>query len=148
MAYIVSWLQHPALLWRRISVLFLSTEYALALPVGSWGCVRVFSVELNREVESKGFWESCHVFSSPPTGKFQMQVLPQCGHAVHEDAPDKVSGRAALLISAIKVVAKPKWGPPQPVFALDLTFRLCLENAKQVRGRGRKNQLESPILSI
>ncbi|XP_077817494.1 protein phosphatase methylesterase 1 isoform X5 [Macaca mulatta] len=24
-------------------------------------------------------------------GKFQMQVLPQCGHAVHEDAPDKVS---------------------------------------------------------
>lgn len=25
------------------------------------------------------------------TGKFQMQVLPQCGHAVHEDVPDKVS---------------------------------------------------------
>ena len=24
-------------------------------------------------------------------GKFQMQVLPQCGHAVHEDVPDKVS---------------------------------------------------------
>lgn len=24
------------------------------------------------------------------TGKFQMQVLPQCGHAVHEDAPEKV----------------------------------------------------------
>ena len=23
-------------------------------------------------------------------GKFQMQVLPQCGHAVHEDVPDKV----------------------------------------------------------
>ncbi len=23
-------------------------------------------------------------------GKFQMQVLPQCGHAVHEDAPEKV----------------------------------------------------------
>lgn len=29
-------------------------------------------------------------FVSSP-GKFQMQVLPQCGHAVHEDAPDKVS---------------------------------------------------------
>lgn len=29
-------------------------------------------------------------FISSP-GKFQMQVLPQCGHAVHEDAPDKVS---------------------------------------------------------
>lgn len=24
-------------------------------------------------------------------GKFQMQVLPQCGHAVHEDAPEKVA---------------------------------------------------------
>uniref|UniRef100_A0A8C7NK14 Protein phosphatase methylesterase 1 n=1 Tax=Oncorhynchus mykiss TaxID=8022 RepID=A0A8C7NK14_ONCMY len=24
-------------------------------------------------------------------GKFQMQVLPQCGHAVHEDAPEKVT---------------------------------------------------------
>lgn len=24
-------------------------------------------------------------------GKFQMQVLPECGHAVHEDVPDKVS---------------------------------------------------------
>ncbi|KAG8522835.1 Protein phosphatase methylesterase 1, partial [Galemys pyrenaicus] len=26
-------------------------------------------------------------------GKFQMQVLPQCGHAVHEDAPDKQVSR-------------------------------------------------------
>ncbi|XP_006815441.1 protein phosphatase methylesterase 1-like, partial [Saccoglossus kowalevskii] len=24
-------------------------------------------------------------------GKFQMQVLPQCGHSVHEDAPEKVA---------------------------------------------------------
>jgi len=24
-------------------------------------------------------------------GKFQMQVLPRCGHCVHEDAPDKVA---------------------------------------------------------
>jgi protein phosphatase methylesterase 1 len=24
-------------------------------------------------------------------GKFQMQILPQAGHAVHEDVPDKVS---------------------------------------------------------
>lgn len=31
-----------------------------------------------------------HVFYLT-TGKFQMQVLPQCGHAVHEDAPEKVS---------------------------------------------------------
>ena len=27
-----------------------------------------------------------------------MQVLPQCGHAVHEDAPDKVS----LVLDACK----------------------------------------------
>ena len=26
-------------------------------------------------------------------GKFQMQVLSGCGHAVHEDVPDKVSMR-------------------------------------------------------
>ncbi len=32
-------------------------------------------------------WSHC---LSP--GKFQMQVLPQCGHAVHEDAPEKVRG--------------------------------------------------------
>ena len=24
-------------------------------------------------------------------GKFQMQILPQAGHAIHEDVPDKVS---------------------------------------------------------
>ncbi|KAJ8403633.1 hypothetical protein AAFF_G00349590 [Aldrovandia affinis] len=24
-------------------------------------------------------------------GKFMMQVLPPCGHAVHEDMPDKVA---------------------------------------------------------
>lgn len=27
-----------------------------------------------------------------------MQVLPQCGHAVHEDAPDKVSPTAGLKL--------------------------------------------------
>ena len=27
---------------------------------------------------------------SSVSGKFQMQVLSGCGHAVHEDAPDKV----------------------------------------------------------
>ena len=25
------------------------------------------------------------------SGKFQMQVLPQAGHAVHEDVPERVS---------------------------------------------------------
>jgi protein phosphatase methylesterase 1 len=28
-------------------------------------------------------------------GKFQMQILPLCGHAVHEDAPEEVSDALA-----------------------------------------------------
>uniref|UniRef100_A0A8D2N5G6 Protein phosphatase methylesterase 1 n=1 Tax=Zonotrichia albicollis TaxID=44394 RepID=A0A8D2N5G6_ZONAL len=32
------------------------------------------------------------------TWKFQMQVLPQCGHAVHEDAPDKVAEAVATFL--------------------------------------------------
>lgn len=31
-------------------------------------------------------------------GKFQMQVLPQCGHAVHEDVPDKVADAVATFM--------------------------------------------------
>ena len=31
-------------------------------------------------------------------GKFQMQVLPQSGHAVHEDAPDKVAESVANFL--------------------------------------------------
>jgi len=31
-------------------------------------------------------------------GKFQMQVLPQSGHAVHEDAPDKVAESVATFL--------------------------------------------------
>ncbi|XP_076343764.1 protein phosphatase methylesterase 1 isoform X2 [Tachypleus tridentatus] len=31
-------------------------------------------------------------------GKFQMQVLPQCGHAVHEDVPDKVAEAIATFM--------------------------------------------------
>ena len=40
-------------------------------------------------------------------GKFQMMVLPQSGHAVHEDHPDKVEFCALLLVVAIiiRVVA-------------------------------------------
>lgn len=36
-------------------------------------------------------------------GKFQMQVLPQCGHAVHEDSPDKVADVLATFIVRHKV---------------------------------------------
>lgn len=35
------------------------------------------------------------------TGKFQMQVLPQCGHAVHEDAPEKVRRTPACCVLSI-----------------------------------------------
>lgn len=31
-------------------------------------------------------------------GKFQMQVLPQCGHAVHEDSPDEVAEALATFV--------------------------------------------------
>ncbi|XP_059382388.1 protein phosphatase methylesterase 1-like [Carassius carassius] len=31
-------------------------------------------------------------------GKFQMQVLPECGHAVHEDAPEKVADALATFM--------------------------------------------------
>ncbi|XP_071126223.1 protein phosphatase methylesterase 1-like [Mytilus edulis] len=36
-------------------------------------------------------------------GKFQMQVLPQCGHAVHEDSPDKVADVLATFMVRYKV---------------------------------------------
>ena len=31
-------------------------------------------------------------------GKFQMQVLPQCGHAVHEDSPAEVAEALATFV--------------------------------------------------
>ena len=31
-------------------------------------------------------------------GKFQMQILPQAGHAVHEDVPDKVADVLATFL--------------------------------------------------
>ncbi|XP_062582663.1 protein phosphatase methylesterase 1-like [Saccostrea cucullata] len=36
-------------------------------------------------------------------GKFQMQVLPQCGHAVHEDSPEKVAEALATFLVRYKV---------------------------------------------
>ena len=42
-------------------------------------------------------------------GKFQMQVLPQCGHAVHEDVPDKVADVLATFMVRHRV-AQPKEG--------------------------------------
>lgn len=40
-------------------------------------------------------------------GKFQMQVLPQCGHAVQEDTPDRVAEVLATFLLRHKLaVAK------------------------------------------
>lgn len=40
-------------------------------------------------------------------GKFQMQVLPQCGHAVQEDTPDRVAEVLATFLLRHKL-ATPK----------------------------------------
>lgn len=49
----------------------------------------------------------CDFLSS---GKFQMQVLPQCGHAVHEDAPEKV--RQSVHINRHKETLERNWNLP------------------------------------
>jgi len=38
-------------------------------------------------------------------GKFQMQVLPQVGHAIHEDSPDKVASVLASFLTRNKLTA-------------------------------------------
>lgn len=38
-------------------------------------------------------------------GKFQMQVLPRCGHCVHEDAPDKVAEVLTSYLVRLKLAA-------------------------------------------
>lgn len=38
-------------------------------------------------------------------GKFQMQVLPQCGHAVQEDTPDRVAEVLATFLLRHKLAA-------------------------------------------
>uniref|UniRef100_A0A4W5KMY8 Protein phosphatase methylesterase 1 n=1 Tax=Hucho hucho TaxID=62062 RepID=A0A4W5KMY8_9TELE len=48
-------------------------------------------------------------------GKFQMQVLPQCGHAVHEDAPEKVADALASFMVRHKFTEFKEgflWGVP------------------------------------
>ena len=42
---------------------------------------------------------------SCPIGKFQMQVLPQCGHAVHEDVPDRVAEVVATFLTRNRFAA-------------------------------------------
>ncbi|KAI0234780.1 Protein phosphatase methylesterase 1 [Lamellibrachia satsuma] len=50
-------------------------------------------------------------------GKFQMQVLPQCGHAVHEDVPDKVADVLATFMVRHRMV--------EPTSNFQMTFPAC-----------------------
>uniref|UniRef100_A0A0L8GT65 protein phosphatase methylesterase-1 n=3 Tax=Octopus bimaculoides TaxID=37653 RepID=A0A0L8GT65_OCTBM len=50
-------------------------------------------------------------------GKFQMQVLPQCGHAVHEDVPDKVADVLATFLVRHKMAI--------PIGDFERTFPAC-----------------------
>lgn len=50
-------------------------------------------------------------------GKFQMQVLPQCGHAVHEDVPDKVAEAVATFLVRNKYA--------EPTSHFQRTFPAC-----------------------
>lgn len=50
-------------------------------------------------------------------GKFQMQVLPQCGHAVHEDVPDKVAEVLATFLVRYKLA--------EPASNFNVTFPAC-----------------------
>lgn len=50
-------------------------------------------------------------------GKFQMQVLPACGHAVHEDVPDKVAEAIATFMVRHKFA--------EPASEFQRTFPAC-----------------------
>ncbi|XP_075544254.1 protein phosphatase methylesterase 1 isoform X2 [Dermacentor variabilis] len=50
-------------------------------------------------------------------GKFQMQVLPQCGHAVHEDVPGKVAEAVATFLVRNKFA--------EPTANFQQTFPAC-----------------------
>ncbi|KAK8763303.1 hypothetical protein V5799_034083 [Amblyomma americanum] len=50
-------------------------------------------------------------------GKFQMQVLPQCGHAVHEDVPGKVADAVASFLVRNKFA--------EPTSNFQRTFPAC-----------------------
>ncbi|XP_012277067.1 protein phosphatase methylesterase 1 isoform X2 [Orussus abietinus] len=50
-------------------------------------------------------------------GKFQMQVLPACGHAVHEDVPDKVAEAVATFMVRHKIA--------EPASDFPRTFPAC-----------------------
>ena len=48
-------------------------------------------------------------------GKFQMQVLPQCGHAVHEDSPENVADAISNFMLRNKFTeAIDEINPPNP----------------------------------
>lgn len=41
--------------------------------------------------------QSAYIITIVILGRFQMQVLANCGHMVHEDVPDKVRKCSAIL---------------------------------------------------
>lgn len=48
-------------------------------------------------------------------GKFQLQVLPKCGHAVHEDVPDQVAELLASFLVRYRLAdAKEGFNKPFP----------------------------------
>ncbi|KAI3373113.1 hypothetical protein L3Q82_006443 [Scortum barcoo] len=70
------------------------------------------------------------------TGKFQMQVLPQCGHAVHEDAPEKVADALATFMVRHK-------------FTEFKEGYLWVSHGKQVLGgRARLRAVHKPIITV
>lgn len=45
-------------------------------------------------------------------GKFQMQILPLCGHAVHEDSPDEVADALSNFMLRYKFTEALEFIPP------------------------------------
>ena len=74
--------------------------YAITLKVDAFPALRSFGIFLrlfrivSTDVRANPLMGiKCLIFVLDiSTGKFQMQVLSHCGHVVHEDAPDRVSG--------------------------------------------------------
>ena len=64
------------------------------------GKSKTIKLKTNKHVISQDLSALLSFFVS---GKFQMQVLPQSGHAVHEDAPDKVGDVIATFLIRHKV---------------------------------------------
>jgi hypothetical protein len=66
-----------------------------------------------------------------------MQVLPHCGHCVHEDAPDKVTANLCLKSKLCKkksCTLRRSGSVPARLFARVMVSKLSVE-VREVRGR-------------